>query len=115
MTAAPKARRAKPTAEPNATTPIESERAALFAYVVSLADDALVLGHRLSEWSGRGPMLEEDIALSNFGLDLIGQARLLHAYAGEVEGKGRGEDDLAYLRDEFAYANLLLVEQPNGD
>jgi ring-1,2-phenylacetyl-CoA epoxidase subunit PaaC len=89
--------------------------AALFGYVLSLADDALVLGHRLSEWSGRGPMLEEDIALSNLGLDLIGQARLLYAYAGEVEGKGRGEDDLAYLRDEFAYANLLLVEQPNGD
>ena len=87
----------------------------LFTYVVSLADDALVLGHRLSEWSGRAPMLEEDIALSNLGLDLIGQARLLYAYAGEVEGKGRGEDDLAYLRDEFAYANLLLVEQPNGD
>ena len=60
-------------------------------------------------------MLEEDIALSNLGLDLIGQARLLYAYAGEVEGKGRGEDALAYLRDEHAYANLLLVEQPNGD
>jgi len=89
--------------------------AALFNFVVSLADDALVLGHRLSQWSGRGPMLEEDIALSNLGLDLIGQARLLYTYAGEVEGKGRGEDDLAYLRDEFAYANLLLVEQPNGD
>ena len=81
----------------------------------SLADDALVLGHRLSEWSGRGPMLEEDIALSNLALDLIGQARLLYAYAGEIEGKGRGEDDLAYLRDEHAFANVLLVEQPNGD
>jgi ring-1,2-phenylacetyl-CoA epoxidase subunit PaaC len=87
----------------------------LFKYVVSLADDALVLGHRLSEWSGRGPSLEEDIALSNLALDLIGQARLFYAYAGEVEGKGRGEDDLAYLRDEHAFANLLLVEQPNGD
>jgi ring-1,2-phenylacetyl-CoA epoxidase subunit PaaC len=88
---------------------------ALFKYVVSLADDALVLGHRLSEWSGRGPSLEEDIALSNLALDLIGQARLFYAYAGEVEGQGRGEDDLAYLRDEHAFANLLLVEQPNGD
>jgi ring-1,2-phenylacetyl-CoA epoxidase subunit PaaC len=88
---------------------------ALFAYVLALADDALVLGHRLSEWSGQAPMLEEDIALSNLGLDLIGQARLFYAYAGEVEGKGRDEDRLAYLRDEHAYMNLLLVEQPNGD
>jgi ring-1,2-phenylacetyl-CoA epoxidase subunit PaaC len=88
---------------------------ALFAYVLGLADDALVLGHRLSQWSGRAPLLEEDIALSNLALDLIGQARLLYAYAGEVEGKGRSEDDLAYLRDEQAYRNVLLVEQPNGD
>ncbi len=92
-----------------------ADRPALFDYVLELADDALVLGHRLSQWSGQGPMLEEDIALSNLGLDLIGQARLLYAYAGEIEGKGRGEDDLAYLRDEHAYANVLLVEQPNGD
>jgi ring-1,2-phenylacetyl-CoA epoxidase subunit PaaC len=88
---------------------------ALLAYVLGLADDALVLGHRLSQWSGQAPMLEEDIALSNLALDLIGQARLLYAYAGEVEGKGRTEDDLAYLRDEHAYRNVLLVEQPNGD
>ncbi len=87
----------------------------LFRYVLGLADDALVLGHRLSEWSGRAPMLEEDIALSNLALDLIGQARLLYAYAGEVEGMGRDEDALAYLRDERAYSNVLLVEQPNGD
>ena len=87
----------------------------LFAYVLGLADDALVLGHRLSEWSGRAPMLEEDIALSNLALDLIGQARLFYAYAGEIEGAGRDEDALAYLRDEHAYTNLLLVEQPNGD
>ena len=88
---------------------------ALFAYVLALADDELVLGHRLSEWSGKAPMLEEDIALSNLGLDLIGQARLFYEYAGEVEGKGRDEDALAYLRDEREYTNLLLVEQPNGD
>jgi ring-1,2-phenylacetyl-CoA epoxidase subunit PaaC len=87
----------------------------LFSYVVALADDALVLGHRLSEWSGQGPLLEEDIALSNLGLDLIGQARLLYAYAGEIEGQGRDEDALAYRRDEHAFANVLLVEQPNGD
>jgi ring-1,2-phenylacetyl-CoA epoxidase subunit PaaC len=88
---------------------------ALFAYVLGLADDALVLGHRLSQWSGRGPMLEEDIALSNLALDLIGQARFYYAYAGELEGEGRDEDALAYLRDEHAYRNLLLLEQPNGD
>jgi ring-1,2-phenylacetyl-CoA epoxidase subunit PaaC len=92
-----------------------ADRLVLFAYILGLADDPLVLGHRLSQWSGRGPMLEEDIALSNLALDLIGQARLLYAYAGEVEGEGRDEDQLAYLRDEHAYANVLLVEQPNGD
>jgi ring-1,2-phenylacetyl-CoA epoxidase subunit PaaC len=90
-------------------------RSPLLAYTLALADDALVLGHRLSEWSNWAPALEEDIALSNLALDLIGQARLLYSYAGEVEGRGRSEDDLAYLRDEHAYANLLLVEQPNGD
>ena len=88
---------------------------ALFEYVLGLADDALILGHRLSEWSGRAPTLEEDIALSNLALDLIGQARLFYAYAGEVEGKGRDEDAFAYLRDEREFANVLLVEQPNGD
>ncbi len=87
----------------------------LFAYVIALGDDALVLGHRLSEWSGRAPMLEEDIALSNLALDLIGQARLYYAYAGEVEGKGRNEDDLAYFRDARQFRNVLLVELPNGD
>jgi ring-1,2-phenylacetyl-CoA epoxidase subunit PaaC len=91
------------------------DRQALLKYVLSLADDALVLGHRLSEWSNVAPMLEEDIALSNLSLDLIGQARLYYAYAGEIEGKGRDEDALAYLRDERAFANILLVEQPNGN
>jgi ring-1,2-phenylacetyl-CoA epoxidase subunit PaaC len=92
-----------------------ADASALFEYVVSLADNALVLGHRLSQWSGHAPMLEEDIALSNLALDLIGQARLLYAYAGAIEGKGRDEDQLAYLRDEHAFGNVLLVEQPNGD
>ncbi len=87
----------------------------LLIYTLRLADTALVLGHRLSEWSGYGPTLEEDIALSNLGLDLIGQARLLYDYAGKVEGKGRDEDTLAYLRDAPDYRNVLLVEQPNGD
>jgi ring-1,2-phenylacetyl-CoA epoxidase subunit PaaC len=87
----------------------------LFEYAVRLADDALLLGHRLSEWCGRAPTLEEDMALANIGLDLIGQARSLYAYAGEVEGAGRDEDRLAYLRDNGEYRNLLLVELPNGD
>ena len=89
--------------------------AALFDYLLSLADTQLILGHRLSEWAGRGPMLEEDIALSNLGLDLLGQARSLYTYAGEVEGLGRDEDKLAYFRDATEYRNLLLAEQPNGD
>lgn len=95
--------------------PGQSEASPLFAYVLGLADDALILGHRLSEWSGQAPVLEEDIALSNLALDLIGQARLFYARAGEVEGRGRDEDALAYLRDEHEFANLLLTEQPNGD
>ncbi|MEZ5857311.1 MAG: 1,2-phenylacetyl-CoA epoxidase subunit PaaC [Hyphomicrobiaceae bacterium] len=91
------------------------DRAATFAYALALADDALVLGHRLSEWSSHGPTLEEDIALSNLGLDLIGQARFFYTLAGEVEGKGRSEDDLAYFRDASDYRNLLIVELPRGD
>jgi ring-1,2-phenylacetyl-CoA epoxidase subunit PaaC len=94
-----------------------SDRAAvpLFTVVLALADDALVLGHRLSEWSGQAPMLEEDIALSNLALDLIGQARAFYSYAGEIEGLGRDEDRLAYFRDARGFRNCLLVEQPNGD
>ena len=84
-------------------------------YTLRLADNALVLGHRLSEWCGHAPALEEDIALANIALDLIGQARSLYAHAGEVEGKGRDEDKLAYLRDAAEFRNVLLVEQPNGD
>jgi ring-1,2-phenylacetyl-CoA epoxidase subunit PaaC len=88
---------------------------ALFSYTLRLADTALVLGHRLSEWAARGPTLEEDIALANLALDLIGQARLFYDYAGRVEGEGRDEDALAYLRDDRDYRNLLIAEQPNGD
>ena len=88
---------------------------ALLTYTLRLADTALILGHRLSEWSGYGPTLEEDIALSNLALDLIGQARLLLDYAGQIEGKGRDEDALAYLREDKDFYNLLLAEQPNGD
>jgi ring-1,2-phenylacetyl-CoA epoxidase subunit PaaC len=79
------------------------------------ADDALVLGHRLSEWCGHAPVLEEDIALTNLALDLIGQARALYAFAAEAEGAGHDEDQFAYLRRERDYRNLLLLEQPNGD
>ena len=87
----------------------------LFAYTLRLADNALVLGHRLSEWIGHAPVLEEELALGNLGLDLIGQARAFYAYAGEVEGEGRDENALAYLRDAGDWRNILLVEQPNGD
>jgi ring-1,2-phenylacetyl-CoA epoxidase subunit PaaC len=75
----------------------------------------LILGHRLSEWCGHAPTLEEDLALANMGLDLLGQARALYAHAGGIEGKGRSEDDLAFLRRERDYANCLLVERENRD
>lgn len=87
----------------------------LFTYTLRLADNALVLGHRLSEWCGHAAMIEEDLALANMSLDLIGQARNLYTYAGAVEGKGRSEDDLAYLRDCPDWRNILLVERPRGD
>jgi ring-1,2-phenylacetyl-CoA epoxidase subunit PaaC len=86
-----------------------------FNYTLALADDALVLGHRLSEWIGHAPVLEEELALGNIALDLIGEARALYTYAGALEGKGRDEDALAYRRDAHEFLNLLLVEQPNGD
>lgn len=83
--------------------------------LLEIADDCLVLGHRLSEWCGHAPMLEEDLALPNMALDLIGVARGLYARAGELEGAGRSEDDLAYFRGEREFRNCLLVERPNGD
>ncbi len=100
-----------PIAAPR-TAPIANP---LFEYLLRLGDDRLVLGHRLSEWCGHGPILEEDIALSNMALDLIGHATSLLALAGTVEGEGRDEDALAFFRDGTAYRNALLVEQPNGD
>ena len=87
----------------------------LVLYTLRRADDALILGHRLSEWCGHAPMLEEDMALANMGLDLLGQARELYTYAAKVEGRDNDEDKFAYLRDVRQYRNLLLVEQPNGD
>ncbi len=79
------------------------------------ADDALLLGHRITEGCGHAPALEADTALSNMGLDLLGQARELYAYAAKVEGADNDEDKFAYLRDVRQYRNLLLLEQPNGD
>lgn len=87
----------------------------LIDYCLRLGDNALILGHRVSEWCGHAPILEEDIAMANVALDLIGQARLWLELAGELEGEGRAADDLAYLRDAGDFRNLLLVEQPNGD
>lgn len=83
-------------------------------YILHLADNALVLGHRNSEWTGHGPILEQDIALSNIALDLIGQSRHLYQYAAELIGNGSSEDSLAYFRGPEEYKNSLLVEQPNG-
>lgn len=86
----------------------------LLQYVLSLADTALIAGHRNSEWTGHGPILEQDIALSNIALDQVGQARMLYQYAALLSGDGATEDTLAYLRDAREYKNCLLVELPNG-
>jgi len=83
--------------------------------LIAVADDHLILGHRLSQWCGHAPLLEEDLAMPNIALDLIGQARSLYTYAGELEGKGRDEDALAYRRLEHEYTNLLMCEKANGD
>ncbi|MFA8440237.1 1,2-phenylacetyl-CoA epoxidase subunit PaaC [Yoonia sp.] len=87
----------------------------LFEFLCRMGDNTLVLGHRVSEWCGHAPVLEEDIALANTALDLIGQTQMWLGLAGEVEGKGRTADDLAMLRDVWDFRNVLLVEQPNGD
>ncbi|MDY6945578.1 MAG: 1,2-phenylacetyl-CoA epoxidase subunit PaaC [Pseudomonadota bacterium] len=86
-----------------------------FRYAVHLGDTSLILAQRLGEWVGHAPALEEDLALANIALDLLGQARHLLSYAGELEGQGRSEDDLAFLRDPSDFSNLALVEQPNED
>ena len=87
----------------------------LYRYVLRVADLSLVLGQRLGEWVGHAPALEEDLGLANVALDLIGQARLLLTYAGELEGRGRGEDEIAFSREQGEYLNPTLAEQPNGD
>ncbi|PRY04668.1 ring-1,2-phenylacetyl-CoA epoxidase subunit PaaC [Pontibacter ummariensis] len=105
--------------EPHFNTPLQDYapevRQLVLDYTLQLADTSFILGHRLSEWCGHGPILEQDLAISNIALDLIGETRSLYQYAAELEGKGRTEDDLAYLRDAVEYKNPLLVEQPNGD
>jgi len=88
---------------------------ALQIYLVRMGDNALVLAQRLSEWVGHGPELEEEMAMANFALDLVGQARMLFSLAAELEGRDKNEDDIAFLRDSADYTNLLLLEQPNGD
>ncbi|PTX51626.1 MULTISPECIES: 1,2-phenylacetyl-CoA epoxidase subunit PaaC [Gemmobacter] len=90
-------------------------QAAFFEWLCRIGDNCLILGHRVSEWCGHSPVLEEDIALANQALDLIGQTQFWLGLAAEVEGKGRTADQLAYLRDAAAFRNVLLVERPNGD
>ena len=87
----------------------------LFDYCLHLADNSLIMGHRLSEWTGHGPMLEQDIAISNIALDLIGQSRNFYQYAAAIKGDATTEDTLAYLRDAREFKNLLITEIPNGD
>jgi len=86
-----------------------------FEYLLRIGDSTLILGQRLAEWCGHGPALEEDIALANIALDLVGQSRLILTHAGAVEGQGRDEDQLAFLRAEHQFRNATLVELPNGD
>jgi ring-1,2-phenylacetyl-CoA epoxidase subunit PaaC len=95
--------------------PAPDANGALFDYLLRLGDDSLVLGQRLSEWCGHAPSVEVDLSLANIALDLVGQATLFLAYAGEVEGKGRDGDALAFHRDVLDFRNCWLVEQPNGD
>jgi len=89
--------------------------ASLFNALLELGDDHLIIGHRMSEWCGHAPLLEEDLAMPNMALDMIGASRSLYTYSGELEGKGRDEDQLAYLRLDREYKNCLLAERPNED
>ena len=92
-----------------------TEQQALYKYYLRLGDNALVQSYRLSEWCGNGPILEEDLALTNFALDMTGRAQALLSYAGKIDGKGKTDDDLAYRRGEREFFNNLIVELPNGD
>ena len=95
--------------------PAPAQRGDLFEFLLRMGDSTLILGHRVSEWCGHSPVLEEDIALANVALDLIGQTQMWLGYAGEVEGAGRDADALAFLRDAGAFRNALITERPNGD
>ncbi|MFD7872597.1 1,2-phenylacetyl-CoA epoxidase subunit PaaC [Streptomyces sp. NPDC059766] len=97
------------------SVPAGVDAAALAACCLALGDDALVSAQRLAEWTTRAPELEEEVALANIGLDLLGQARLLYARCGQADGSGRGEDAYAYFRDADAFRNVRLAELPNGD
>lgn len=103
------------TADLKEARSLPTDRGDLVRYVLRLADDALVAAQRTAEWIAAAPQLEEDIALGNIALDLLGQARSLLGYAGELEGQGRDEDDLAFLRDERDFVNAQIFEVPNGD
>jgi ring-1,2-phenylacetyl-CoA epoxidase subunit PaaC len=109
------ARDAAARGHPAAVPTPDVDQDAFFETLLRLGDTTLILGHRVSEWCGHAPALEEDIALANVALDLIGQTQMWLGLAAEVEGKGRTADDLAYLRDAWDFRNLLLVERPNGD
>jgi len=106
---------ADPLSGVDTTVPSDVDAERLAAYCLMLADDALVMSHRLQEWCTRAPELEDEVALANIGLDLLGQARLLLTRAGKADGTGRSDDDYAFLRDAPEYRNVRLVELPNGD
>jgi ring-1,2-phenylacetyl-CoA epoxidase subunit PaaC len=106
---------AQPPAQPPTRPRGQAQQDDLLALLIRLGDDHLILGHRLSEWCGHAPMLEEDLALPNMALDLLGTARMCYGYAAEIEGGGKTEDDYAFLRDGTAFRHILMVEQPNGD
>jgi ring-1,2-phenylacetyl-CoA epoxidase subunit PaaC len=104
-----------PLAGVDTAVPPDVDGADLAAYCLTLGDDALVMSHRLQEWCTNAPELEEEVALANIGLDLLGQTRLLYARAGHADGTGRGEDHYAYFRDAEEFGNVRLVETPRGD
>jgi ring-1,2-phenylacetyl-CoA epoxidase subunit PaaC len=106
---------ADPLSGVDTTVPSDVDAEQLAAYCLMLGDDALVMSHRLQEWCTRAPELEDEVALANIGLDLLGQARLLLTRAGKADGSGRSDDDYAFLRDAPEYRNVRLVELPNGD
>jgi len=94
---------------------VSTDKDNLFSYLIRLGDNSLIFGQQLGAWVGKGPELEEEMAMANFALDYIGQARMFYSLAANIEGQNRSEDDLAFLRDGMDFQNILLAEQPNGD